>query len=964
MPVDRPSSSQLQTRIEAGAAAPKKPRDSAETSVIGRFVVLRKLGEGGMGVVYAAYDEELERKVAIKLLRTDFSGHQQSIGQARLLREAQAMARLSHPNVAQIYEVGKFGDAVFIAMELIGGSNLREWLQQAPRTWQTIVGVYLQAGHGLAAAHAAAIIHRDFKPDNVLVGDDGRVRVLDFGLARPDEATLEAMAGSTGTSGVFAVASSGSYAGVELTQAGAFIGTPAYMSPEQLHRRPLDPQSDQFSFCVALFEGLYGYRPFIGADANELAEAVHHERPLDPPRDSVVPGRVHQALLRGLARLPEQRHADMTALLRALAVDPALVLRRRLGLAGLALATGLAVGGGYAIVERAGPIGSCGGALTDAWDVATGGRVRAALAGAATGYAEDVATRVGARLDAYAAAWSVMRGEACETHARGEQSDALYDLRMACLDDRKTALAALTTVLTGADAAVVEQAVQATEHLPGLARCADASALLAQVPPPEDPAAAQVAQGLAVRLAQARARFEVGQYPEALREAQQLRGEAEVLGYAPTLAATLHLEGLVHDALGEYPASEAALLRAVTAADGAGDDDPRAAATIDLARAVGLRQARFDEGLRTAALAGGVVARLADRDARAATLETRVGEILLQRGDLDEATGHIERAVELHARLYGETSTAYAAAVNARASLRFLRADYRGALEEYRRVAQIYEQAYGPSHPRVGKALNNIGAAELSMFDYAAAQRTYTRALELLRAAHGDSHPSLATVYSNLGLIAIGQAEFARAIEAFRRSLAIYEASLPANHPSIGDCLQDLGEGQMAAGDYAEAEATFERALAVYMQAYGAGHEQTTQARTHLGMAQLRGGRHAAAGRSFDRAISEFTGAANDPAFGGPRAGLGALRLAEGAYTEAVVELEAALDLLTGHATPQELAEVQFALARSRWAADRGSLERARGLAVAARAGFRGSGAAYGGAADEVEAWLAALPPM
>ncbi|HEY0135820.1 MAG TPA: serine/threonine-protein kinase [Nannocystis sp.] len=969
MSVPPSSSSQLLTRAETVATEPTRSAEAeaAGPNRIGRFVVLRKLGEGGMGIVYAAYDEELERKVAIKLLRADFARHQQSIGQARLLREAQAMARLSHPNVVQIYEVGKFGDAVFIAMEFVSGCDLREYLRRSERPWRKILGVYMQAGHGLAAAHAAGIIHRDFKPDNVLVGDDGRVRVDDFGLARPDEATLEAAA-SAGTSGVFAHGASGSYANVELTQAGTFIGTPAYMSPEQLQRNPADALSDQFSFCVALFEGLHGYRPFAGADAGQLTQAVLFGKPLDPPRDSAVPGWVHQVLLRGLARAPEQRHKGMDALLQALAADPAITRRRRLGVAGLVLAAGLAGGGGYALHELgAQQNGSCGGGeqrLAAVWDEATAGRVRAALAGAASGYAGDVADRVESRLGAYATAWTAMHRDACEVHQRGEQSDALYDLRMACLDDRKTALRALVGVLASPDAAVVEKAVQAAEHLPLLGRCADASALLAQVPPPEDPAVAQAAQALAVRLAEARARLEVGQFQPALQDTASLRGEAEALGYAPTLAAALHLEGLIADQLGDYATSEAALLRAVTTADAAGDDDERAAATIDLARAIGLRQARFAEGLHVAALARGSVARLADRSTAEATLETRVGEILLQRGALDEASAHIERSVDLHAQLYGETSTAYAAAVNARATLRFFRADYAEALAEYRRVAEIYERAYGPAHPIMGKVLNNIGAAELSLFDYAAAQQTYTRALVVLRAAHGASHPSLATVYSNLGLIAFAQAEFPRAIEEFRRSLAIYEVSLPANHPSIGDCLQDLGNGQLIAGQYAEAEATFERALAVYLAAYGPGHEQTTQALAHLGMAQLRGGHRAAAARSFQRALTEFRGDPKDPALGRPRAGVGALRLAEGDFKAAVTELDEALRLLgEGKAPPQELAEVQFALARALWAADRTNAERARTLAAGARTGFLGFGAAYRDTAAEVETWLAGLPP-
>ena len=955
------------TRVDTGLAntQPKVPEPDAEIQAIvgsgkiGRFVVLRKLGEGGMGVVFAAYDDELERKVAIKLLHTTFSGQQQTLGQQRLRREAQAMARLSHPNVAQIYEVGDIGSAVFIAMEFISGCNLREWLRQAERPWRTILDAYMQAGRGLVAAHAAGIIHRDFKPDNVLIGDDGRVRVLDFGLARPDASASESLS-STTTSGVFH--------SVELTQLGSFVGTPAYMAPEQLLRQPADAQSDQFGFCVALFEALYSYRPFIGADAAELTQNVVHGRLIDPPRDSDVPGWVHQVLLRGLAVAPDERYPDMAALLQALADDPAIARRRRLGVAGIVLAAGLAGGGGYAINElRAEPAPTCSGGeerLVGVWDPASSERVHAALTGAATAYAEYVATQVDARLGSYATAWSAMHRDACETHQRGEQSDALYDLRMACLDDRRTALGALVEVLAAADASVVEKAVQAADRLPLLGRCADASALLAQVPPPDDPQVARAVEAIEVKLAQAQARYEVGQNDAALRETQPLRSEAEGLGYGPTLAKALRLEGLIQDMLAEYGASEAALLRAATTADGAGDDDGRAAATTDLVRAVGVRYARFDEGLRMAELARGSISRLPDRRAHEARLETRVGEILLQRRDFEAAERHIDRAMQLHAELYGEASTVYATALNARATLHFLGARWPEALKEYQRVAAIYEQAYGPNHPLLGNVLNNIGAVQLSQFDYAAAESTYTRALEIMRAAHGPNHPALAMVYSNLGMIALAQAQFPRAIEELRRALAVSEASLPANHPDIGDALLELGNGYLTAGQHAEAEQTYARALAVYLQSFGAGHERAALALARLGMAQLRDGRPGEALLSFQRALTEFRGDPGDPVLGFPRAGLGQLRLAEGDHAAAATELEAALERLGRSPTagPHDLAEVQFALARALLARDATSATRARSLAIEARAGFLQFGAAHAGAVAEIDAWTARLP--
>ena len=937
---------------------PARPAQvEVDASKIGRFVVLRKLGEGGMGVVYAAYDDELERKVAIKLLRTEFSGQQQSVGQARLLREAQAMARLSHPNVAQIYEVGKFASSVFIAMEFVAGHNLREWLERAPRSWQAILAAYIQAGHGLAAAHAAGIVHRDFKPDNMLMGDDGRVRVLDFGLARPDEALIEAV-GVSGTSGLYALG---------LTQAGAFVGTPAYMAPEQFAREPADAHSDQFSFCVALFEALHGYRPFFGTDVAELREAVLAGRRADPPDDTPVPGWVAQVLARGLSIAPEQRFPTMTALLAALEGRLHGGRRTRLGIAALVLASGLtAAAAGYAVSElRAVAAPSCNAGslrLVGAWDPQIAERVRVGLVGTGAAYTRDVAAGVATRLDSYATAWTAAYADACAAHQRGEQSDALHDLRMACLEDRRLALRALTTVLAAADATAVEKAVQAADRLPLLARCTDASALLAQTPPPDDPAVARAARDLGEQLAQTRARLELGQYQAALLEILPLRRQAERLDYAPTLAAALHLEGLLRDALGEYAASEAALLQAVTTADAGRDDDERSAAMIDLARAVGLRQARFDEGLRHAELARGGVRRLADGAALAARLELRLAEISLQRGDFAAAGPHIEAAIDLHAQLYGEDSTVFAAALELRASLRFLRAEYAGALEEYRRALAIYGRAYGPQHPSLGKVLNNIGAVQLSLFDYTAAGQTYERALEILRASHGDDHPSLATVYSNLGLIALGEGQFARAIEEFERALAIYTLTLPANHPSIGDCLQDLGDGYLLAGRHTEAVASFERALAVAVQGFEVGHERSTRALARLGAAQLRAGRGDEAATSFRRAITEQRGEPG-PALGLARAGLGAVQLQAGQVGPAIDELEAALVLLGSASAPHELAEVQFTLAQALWARGPADADRARSLAGEAQANFLGFGAAYRERQAEITAWLARLPP-
>jgi diguanylate cyclase (GGDEF)-like protein len=312
---------------------------------IGRFTVLHEIASGGMGVVYAALDEQLDRKVAIKLLHTRETRDREAYG--RMMREARAMARLSHPNVVQVHDVGRVDGDVFVAMEYVQGLSLRKWLKAAPRSWRDVLDTFRQAGQGLGAAHAAGIVHRDFKPDNVVVTTDRRVKVLDFGLARwhdprahvpaidgddapapphDDERPSEVAEPTGGKAEATDVEdaepeATGDDAALEvdrsLTKTGFVMGTPAYMSPEQHKGFPADARSDQFSFCVALYEALYGRRPFPGRTFNKVARAILESEPLPPPESSRVPKWLHRVVMRGLSRDPADRFPSMEALLGA-----------------------------------------------------------------------------------------------------------------------------------------------------------------------------------------------------------------------------------------------------------------------------------------------------------------------------------------------------------------------------------------------------------------------------------------------------------------------------------------------------------------------------------------------------------------------------------------------------------------------------------------------------------------------
>jgi serine/threonine protein kinase len=273
---------------------------------LGRYSLLDKLGSGAMGVVYRAYDPRLQRPVAVKILYPSGEKTAQlvSVGDTRLLREAQAIARLSHPNIVAVHDVGVAGDRVFLTMEYVEGSTLRQYCDAKARGWRDILPLLIQAGRGIAAAHHGGVIHRDIKPDNILVGDDGRVRVVDFSVARPQGASAETLSGKVRLTD---------------TETNVLVGTPAYMSPEQLRAAPADARGDQFAFCVTAYECLLGERPFVGPTLRTLIDNVLAGPPAQPPPFSPqIPRALYQCIARGLALDPDERWPDMDALVAAL----------------------------------------------------------------------------------------------------------------------------------------------------------------------------------------------------------------------------------------------------------------------------------------------------------------------------------------------------------------------------------------------------------------------------------------------------------------------------------------------------------------------------------------------------------------------------------------------------------------------------------------------------------------------
>ena len=670
-----------------------------EPTRVGRFVLLETLGVGGMGVVHAAYDPRLDRRVALKLVHPDAAG---AGVEGRLLREAQAMARLSHPNVVQIHEVGVWDGRIFIAMELVAGRTLAAWLAAARRSWREVVGVFVEAGKGLAAAHAAGIVHRDFKPENVLVGDDGRVRVTDFGLARgsvdggaPQDAWREP--GDP----------LGAVAGTARTDPGARAGTPAYMSPEQFLGETATAASDQFSFCVALHHGLHAVHPFPGDDRAALARSVISGARREPLRLG-SPRRIHRAVVRGLARAPEARFPGMDALLAAIAPRP----RWRVVVPALVLTL---LGGGALALAREGPepCADAGPLLAGTWDTAARTALQRVFDASTVTDAAILWTSTAEALDDYTAAASQVYLRSCQANQSGESSSELHDLRITCLRRRMAVVRGVIDRLGAGEPAALMQAPQAAAGLLDLGVCEeDGDVLLGVSPPP--PGQADALLAVRAQIDEARALELVGDMTHSGERIDVAVTDARALGHEPTLAEALcqrgRLDVLARDAAAADKAlkeAQALALRSrhdalmpdigvwrVLQVAVAGED------TIDLAREL-LRQA------------DAWTHRGADSAVRSATLALADAAVSELAGDYESAAAASRRAIEIGEATFGPDHLKVAIARANHANHLAAAGHTAAALVEHRASLAVVQHKVGGGHALVADGHYNLAATLL-----------------------------------------------------------------------------------------------------------------------------------------------------------------------------------------------------------------------------------------------------------
>ena len=943
----------LSTDVDGARSYDGAPAIRDAPRYIDRFVILGRLGEGAMGVVYSAFDPDLDRKVALKLLRNPDDPRRTARLQTRFTREARAMARLSHPNVVAVYEVGLFRGEVFIAMEFVRGMTLRDWLAAQPRSPFEALEVFIQAGRGLAAAHDAGLIHRDFKPDNVLIGDDGRVRVSDFGLVRKiggdDLDDLEepdaALAADPGAPDLAAAK--------HLTRTGEFVGTPAYMALEQMLGVDVGPRSDQFSFCVALYEALYGHRPFRALTVAEIVMAIRFGEIAAPPSNSRVPPWLRRIVLRGLACDPEERWPSMQALLAAL-VDGTRGGRGRwiaAGAASIAIISALWLG-----ARDPGPAPCTGGPreLAEIWSPAQAQRLTAAFRSTGVPAAERAGRRVAAGLDRYATAWKSLHHEVCAaTTLRGEQSHELLDLRMGCLRERRSELGALVQQFLDADGGLVARADQAVAQLVPLAACNDAVALGA-APRLQDDEAPR----LLARLAETRALTSVGRDREATQRAAGLVSAATALASKPLLAEALIVHGRSLRGLAEYRPAEDAFKRAWWSALGSLQQGVAFDAALQLAGLTGLDQLRLDVGAAwaqdAAALAQApgvaeegrialhmVLGRLAAERAEHEEARLRYAEARMRASALDpnhavvhEVDFQLALLTEQEGR-YVEAERRYRESLGARIThigaehpdiarhrlrlggiLMYLRR-FDESQVELDRGRLLLERHYGPRNADVARAWHL--AAQLELF-----RENYMQALAIARHAlnaREDGPLDLATtkLLRDVGIAYEYTGRYAEARAAYEREIAGLERIYGPDHPNVATSLTNLGNVLTELRDFNGARRQHARAIAIFERTFGGEHPSLGVLYVNLGFVDLGAKDWAAAHRSYSRALAlRERNPDGDPLdLVNILSGLGEALLRGGRPEQAVEQFERLLAV-----APQRPRE-HFMLAESLWPSDR-----------------------------------------
>jgi serine/threonine-protein kinase len=737
---------------------------------------------------------------------------------------------------------------VFIAMEYVDGKTLRAWQAEDERSWRDVVDVYLQAARGLAAAHDAGLVHRDFKPDNAMIGREGVVRVLDFGIALAagwEGGPTSPQAGACSEDGDATPATN------------RFAGTPAYMAPEQLRGRPTDARADLFSFCVALYEALLRRHPFAARSLPALVTRVL-DGAIEPiPRGARVPRRILQQVMRGLAAEPDARPRDMKELVAALERDRVRGwLRAGVFSAGTlalgAVAYGVVLGDDDAFVPCEYPESE----LAGVWDDDARRHVAQRFVELDLEYASAAWDRVDARLHDYAQAWVAQRTDACEAaHVRHTASTRTLDVRMACLDRRRDALLATVEVLATLDRSTVRWSSRIVDSLPSLGRCADETALLADVAPPEDAEAASEVEDIRAQLERVRALDAAGRYDEAVELARAALDRANGVAHAPVIAEALERLAAAELGAGTAAAAERHYEDAYFTALSSGHDEVAVGAAVALVSVVGMDRPGREDASTWARHAQALVDR-AGRPAEArARLANGLGILAHQRGDAEEALRHHERALGLRRELYGDAHPSVAASINNLANVHATQGQEGRAAELYRRALRIERRQLGPAHPEVAATHSNLARALAGVEQLDEAQEHLERALAIQSEALGPAHPEVARALGNLGNVHFARHQLDAAARAYEDALAIFERHHGPDHAEVASALINVAGVHAERGDLERAEATLFQGLETLVRTAGEHHPEVGRTWYRLAILATMDGRVAVARDRYQRAL-------------------------------------------------------------------------------------------------------------
>ena len=914
---------------------------------VGRYEISERIGSGSMGVVLRAHDPRLDREVAIKLLRSNTASDRRA--SARLQREAQALAKLSHPNVIDVFDVGTAHGQVFVAMEYVAGQTLDAWQCNEAPSQAAVIDAYLQAGRGLAAAHHAGLVHRDFKPANVLRGLDGRVQVVDFGLAAPpQEHEAKATLGSMDEDPT----------DVRMTATGFVVGTPAYMSPEAHCGDPVDAQSDQFSFCVSLFEALWGARPFVGRTAKQVAaQAVSGDVLIPPGVD--VPAALRDAVLRGLSPSPADRWPSMDALLERLqrrrrspwpwltAAGTAFVVVSGLFYAGSSASTGCEQQA--AVVEQI-------------WSSTVQERVHQAFARSELSYAEETWPRVRDHLDEHTSALAEARQRTCGVRVSDSVPTEQLDLRAACLERRTDELQGVITVLEQADAAAVRNAVRVLGSL-GPPEVCDDDVFAATLPPPP-PAVAQQVERARRDIAEAKAKRRAGQYASAEALAHEVIVRAEPLGYAPLLAEARYLLARVLESDGRYEAAEREMSEAVMIAQGANHDELVAEISTELIYVVGSKRRRPEEAERWVRHARAAIGRLSDAREAETFLQSTLGNFHWSRGELDLAREHFERALEAREQQLGPHSPT---TLIVRSNLAMVLHDLGDNVEARALIERTLAdrvEVYGPSHPEIAATYANLAVIEQSMGERDDAAGHTRQALELLERSVGREHPHYPQMLINLSNNEYYRGNIAEALRLQEQARDLLVRIVGPRDFLVGRTLSNLGAFYYDADRYDDARAALVEAREIYEEHLHTDHPELAGAIGNLANVDRATGRTEQALTSYDEAIAmiERSLGPDHPELSPLLVGRGQVRLDTKQFERAVADMRRAVTLLGGaKIDPEQVAKTRYELAMALWAA--GKPDEARREVERARVLVNRLARDEDDLPAKLDAWLAEHPP-